>query len=130
MQNFHDFDNVTISKTLAIGAMVDRLLNYYGEGIFTSAEYDTVDLNLCTLNTLRKHKFVTINHVVERTIFVVKDNWDTTIVDMTMDQYKNLPDFFKSQVNIEKRITNYYELNIARCADFVMLCHNISAAFN
>lgn len=130
--NFDDFRNVTISDAIRIGKTIDFLLEAIGEGLFISKQYDEWDncsfVNV-NLNTLRKHNFVKVNHTTERKIFTVKDRWDTTVVDMTIEQYNNLPDFFKDQVTIETRKTNHYEININRCCDFMLIYRHLINAF-
>lgn len=132
MNDFRDLTNNTVSDILRMGYVINRLMCLYGDcSTFTSANFDDMLTNIascdsCTLQTLRKHRFIKVHRVTERKIFTVRNHWDVDVVDMTVEQYNNLPDYFKSQVEIETRKTNHYILHVTRCKALIKLVNDIN----
>lgn len=137
MKGFHDFVGGTVFDILNMAKTLEKI-PIPSCTTFTSNDYDRwVPKNVwkgrdgVSLQTLRKHGLVVVDHVETWNVYT-RDccgGWDTEVLDITDEQYENLPKCFKDEVRIEPRKRNYYRLNSQRCNDFCLLVRNIKSAF-
>ena len=130
-ENFKDFGNVTINDILRFRTSVSFLLDVCFAAPFTSAFYDgNADFGCVCPQSLLKHNFIKVAHIETWNVYVAEDRWgNKEVIDITDEQYNNLPDYFKIQVEKQTRKRYYYEINEVRCLEFMKFTRDIATLF-
>ena len=136
MKGFHDFVGSTVFDILNMAKTLEKI-PVPPCVTFTSNDFDSwVPMSVhgrdgVSLQTLRKHGLVVVDHQEKWNVYTRETcgGWDTEVLDITDEQYENLPKCFKDEVSIESRKRNHYRLNCQRYNDFFIIVNNIKSVF-
>jgi hypothetical protein len=136
------FAEMTIQSIINHANLLRLLSNtYIYTHSFTSKEYNKVfnDLGLCkgydcrcknavpSLETLKKRGF--IHKIAEEHYLVYRDNtsYCGEIIDITDEQYNNLPDYFKDMVTVEERVRYTYAFDYIKVNEIIDFAAHIQS---
>ena len=138
------FAEMTIQSIINHAYLLTELSNtYIYTRSFTSKEYDKVfnNMGLCkgydcrcknavpSFETLKKRGF--IYKIAEEHYHVYRDNTsyfgDGETIDMTDEQYNNLPDYFKNMVTVEERVRYTYAFNYNKVNEIINFATHIQS---
>ena len=85
-----------------------------------------------SFDALRKNGFIEVVKTETYNVYVDTDSdyYHPEIINMTDEQYNNLPQFFKNKVEIQIRNRNVYKLNLFKINEFVSFADILRPLFN
>lgn len=85
-----------------------------------------------SFDTLRKNGFIEIVDIETYHVYVEADSGRCRpeIINITDEEYNNLPEYFKSKVEVQTRTRNIYKLNAHKIKEIAALAEVLSPYFN
>lgn len=126
------FMNVSIGNIFRMAAKTQQLATF-GSTLFTNADYQSLrnpfgDNSDVSLSTLRKYGIIEVAEVRTTKIYTKCNDWGMyDVIPMTDAQYEMLPDYFKSDVDIQIRKSYYYRINFTHAAQLLTFAETIAS---
>ena len=128
------FMNVSIGNIFRMATKTQQLVaNFTSTMLFTKTDYQSLSNPFdndsdVSLSTLRKYGIIEVAEVRTTKIYTKCNDWGMyDVIPMTDAQYEMLPDYFKSDVDIQIRKSYSYRINYVNAVHLLSFAETIAS---